>query len=272
MLKYIAWKTYYNIVKFALAHKFTGKNVSLRDDKLIIHGYTESWKNSIKEIIWGRKPQIQSFYGKLAWGGTMDNRKFFLKHADSYIKSVRPKSILELGSGIGINLLALSALNPFIERISGIELTQQGLHVFKQMINDPPIDELVYLTELDPQTIKKRIIVDRFDVRQGDMRNLPWDDKSFDFVFSLWALEQLPRTYNEAFAEAERVCSAHALFMEEFKEAQQNIFQRIHLKNVDYFRASFREVEKSGFKVSRFEPMPIGKVKLNHGSLFCRVV
>ena len=237
---------------------------------MIIHDYTKSWADPIHEILWGRNLRIQSVYGKLAFGGPMDNRKFFLRHTDDYIKSVGAKKVLELGSGIGINLLVLAILNPSVEKFCGIELTKQGVAISHQLVKNPPVTDLRYLTGLDEETILARVKPERFDIREGDIRKLPWPDKRFDFVFSMWVMEQLPRSYRQAFMEAKRVLSGHALFMEEFAEAQQNIFQKIHLRNVDYFHSSYKEVEKLGFDVLRFEPMPIHKIKFSYGSLFCR--
>jgi len=115
------------------------------------------------------------------------------------------------------------------------------------------------------EKIKNRDI----EVIQGSIRSLPYKDNTFDFVYSNSVIEQFPRDYMLPFEEAYRVTSNAAFFSEPFKEAEPNILRRLHLKNIDYFNASYHEVEKVGFSVRSFFVPTLQKFAFNTGNLVC---
>jgi len=115
----------------------------------------------------------------------------------------------------------------------------------------------------------KRLKESKIDFKTASILDLPFSDNIFEFCYSINVIEQLPRDYFQAFTEARRVSSLYASFFEEFLEAQKNIFQRMNLKNVDYFRSSYREVEKAGFKILKFEPSRLRKIQTSLGFLVC---
>ena len=263
------WKIYKNIVKLFIKQRLFGRGRDKRDQSLVIRDYTTSWSEAIATNVSGRKLRIHKFYGRLGLYRPIDYRKFFIQHIFHTIKSFQPKNILELGSGNGINVLILAVLYPQASKITGVELTKQGVETARAALKNPPMKELIYLTEESEETIRERLSKVPIEFIEGTLESLPFADKSFDFSFSLLVFEQMPRAYKNAWPEVHRVTGGHTLFLEEFKEAQENIFQRIHLMNVDYFHASLWEAEKFGLKVLRFEPMPITKIKLSVGSLLC---
>ena len=260
---------YKNILWLFIKQRLFRRGRDRRDEKLVVHDYTLSWTESISENVTGRRLRIHKLYGRLGLYRSIDYRKFFVKHIFHTIASLQPKNILELGSGNGINVLVMAVLYPTAQKIVGVELTEKGVETGREALKNPPIKELMYLTEESEETIRRRLKEVPIEFIKGDLTKLPFADKSFDFSFSLLVFEQMPGSYPEAFKEVRRVTAGHALFLEEFKEAQENIFQRVHLLNVDYFRASFWEVTKAGLKVLRFEPLPITKIKLSVGSLLC---
>ncbi len=271
MKRFYVAKVYWGIVRMFLLQTFLRRGKTVRTEEQVRKEYKEAWGESSEDILFGRKLRVQRDGNRLIIGRAIDSRKFFISHVESIVCSLQPGNILELGSGIGINILTLAVLNPLIKSLKGIELTDQGFAQAKELLKNPPIRALMYLTELDEKTIRERLTGRDIEFVQGSILKLPFADKSFDFVYSMWVLEQIPKEYPQAFREARRVLrqEGHAFFMEEFIEAQANIFQRIHLRNVDYFHASLWEVEKYGLKVLRFEPLPMDKVKLTYGSLLC---
>ena len=153
------------------------------------------------------------------------------------INELAPATVLELGAGMGDVLDYLVSRCPSVSRWEGLELTNVG------------VDALRHAPHVH--------------IRQGSMLALPYDNDSFDLVFSYDSFEQLPRDYQKAFEEAYRVTRRDAIFIEPFKEAQQDVFGRMHLVNVDYFRSSIAAVEKAGFTISRGETFS----KKSHGDL-----
>lgn len=215
------------------------------------------------------KLRPQKLYGQMIFCRSIDHRKFFVEYLQKTILELHPKNILELGSGDGINLLALAVLNPSIKEFTGIELTENGITSSKYYLKNPPYEALIYITEKSREVIAERLVQSKINFIQGDITKMPFKDQSFEFLFSMWVLEQIPRDYPIVFKEARRVLKGHALFMEAFSEAQENFFQRLHLRNLDYFRASFREAGKANLNILRFEPMAITKIKFTSGALLC---
>ncbi len=269
MKKWYPYSVYRNIVILFLKQRLFRRGISVRDERLVSTDYAKSWSESIADNVGGRKVRIQKVYDRLGVYRPIDYRKFSLWHIAHTIRSFQPKTILELGSGNGINLLSLAVLCPDVRSFVGVDLTPEGVETARRIFRDPPIPELVYLTEQPEHFIRESLARASIRFEQGNIRKLPFGDGSFDFSFSCWVFEQIPRAYLEGFREAHRVTSGQSLFLEEFKEAQENIFQLMHLMNVDYFHASFWEVEKVGYKVLKFEPIPVTKLKLSIGSLLC---
>lgn len=200
----------------------------------------------------------------------LDVRKFFIGHLNRALGASGPvSSVLELGSGDGFNLLALSVLHPAIRVWRGIELTAEGVGVAERFRADPPLEALSFVTGFDVPTIRKRLEAADIRCDRGDMLALPFSGRSFDAVFSCLAIEQLPRDYPAAFREAARVAARSAFFIEEFREAQRNLFDRMHLRNVDYFSRPYREVERAGLSVSSFEELPARNPHFGFGLLIC---
>jgi len=99
---------------------------------------------------------------------------------------------------------------------------------------------------------------------------LPFSDSSFDAVFSNSVIEQIPKEYPKVFSECFRVARSVGIWSEPFAEAQGlNIFYRLYLKNIDYFRASYKEVLNSGWKFISFVVPDIQKKMFKTGFLVC---
>ena len=243
------------------------RRIRTRDDARIVDDYSPTWGQRSLEFIRGTKPRYFIRDGRLVLCRAIENRKYVLRYASEKIAALGVRSFVEVGSGNGINILVLALLHPEIERLRGIELTENGVNAAKKMLTDPPIPELVYLTGLSAETVSERLRGRDISFEQGDMRKLPWEDESFDLVFSWVAFEQLPYSYLTAFREACRVSRRYVLFVESFREAQRNIFQRLNLANLDYFRSSYREVLGAGFRLVSFEPLAISKIKYTNGAL-----
>lgn len=240
--------------------------------------YNKAWACNFSDIFRGRKIRKYAFGGsnKFIFATPADSRKVFIQHLFHKIKSVGAKEILELGSGVGINLVALAVLCPEIEKIHGVELTENGIKQSEFLLSNYPIRELKYLTELDEEVIVERLnnFKSKVFFERGDICKLSSiGEEKFDFVFSYGAIEQIPKLFSSAFAEARRVLkkTGNALFVEEFREFQ-NLRQKYYLWKVDYFSESYKEVEKVGFRALSFEPLINKKDKFVYASLFCEKI
>ncbi|MDO8523667.1 MAG: class I SAM-dependent methyltransferase [bacterium] len=231
--------------------------------------YADLWKSRGDSYVAGDAVRPQMLNGAIVRMTAAEHRAFFLRSVVDEIERVRPQSVLELGSGLGVNLLALAALCPSVSEWTGVELTPEGVTKAKELVLNPPYEALQKLTGKTRAHIEGPLRKARFSFVQGDMTALPFRDDSFDLVFSLWALEQLPKAYPQALREAFRVTRGPALFLEAFREAQDNLFQLVHLWRMDYFRASYRSVKDAGFTVREFKKIPLSKIKFNNAVLTC---
>lgn len=255
------WK--YIIVKRALK-KALGIAVIKRDLDLVEKEYTAHWHDYRQY----RKPRIamRGNADVVLYG--IDFTKSSVWYVTHLIRSFGVKSVLELGSGNGLMTLSLSILNPSVE-FTGVELTDAGIAA----VGDLSLrhrDLLVYITEKDEKEINVILGAPRGPIfKKGDITRLDFPDGAFDFVFSHTVIEQLPQRYHEAFVEAHRVTRKYACFIEEFSEAQKNVFQRMTLWVQDYFRESYHAVEQAGFALLSFDLKEVDKASHSVGMAVC---
>lgn len=264
------WRYYYNLSKKFFRFVLNGRGF-VRTDKVIYDEYEDSWKNSELKIAHLGRQRKKEFLldGQPVVSSQLQYIKAYIERINQETQGL--ESVLELGGGNGMNLLLLAVLNPQIKILRNVDLTQSGIQMAEQLVAYPPVKEIAQITGLPPDTVIQRLKGRDFAFLRGDMRNLPFGAQTFDCVFSRLAIEQMPRHYPQIFNEAYRVAKSDGVgvFIEEFKEVQ-NIFNLMYLKMNDYFRSSYGVVEKAGFRIEKFEKLPLHKVKYNLGLLVVR--
>lgn len=252
------WK--YHIVKKCLK-RAAGVLGGERDSALVEKIYTAHWRSAFS-----KKP-------RLALRGNMkvlklheDFNKDSIWFVAHLIRSIGAASVLELGSGNGLFTTALKIINPHVE-YHGIELTEEGVRISRGLM-DTHLEALIYITEKNSSEIKS-ILQNPILFQKGDMRRLPYADNAVDLIFTHTAIEQMPHTYAAAFREAHRVTGRYACFIEEFREAQRNIFQRLALWAHDYFRASYQSLHEAGFALLSFDVKDVDKASHSVGVAVC---
>lgn len=260
------WRIYFRILR-----QWLRRPQFRRDRRIVQERYQTVWRESPASVrTTAPKRTIREHRGALYEVPKAAMRKAHLAEMSEALgRFGHIGSVLELGCGNGINLFAFAALHPEIKTWRGVELTAEGIRAAERMRKDPPLADLAYLTDLPQEAIAERLAAADIAFQQGSILDLPFSDESFDEVFSRLAIEQLPRDYPLAFAEACRVARVGGFFLEEFREAQQNVFQRMQLKNLDYFRASYREAARAGWRIVRFSRMPMNKIQFSFGLLVC---
>lgn len=199
-----------------------------------------------------------------------DYKKFLLACFAEIIQHFGAASVLELGSGRGFNLLSLALLVPRLREAHGIELSPEGVRVAEDNVRHPPLRELAYLTGLSEDAVARRIKEVRFSFVCGSITKEIVPPQSVDVVFSNSVIEQVPRDYPQVFRAAFHAARLGGFWSEPFREAQGwNLFYRLYLKNIDYFCASYREVEKAGWRIHSFEVPLLQKFQFNTGILVC---
>ncbi len=245
-----------------------------RTAAFITDEYGRAWDNSLARLDGetSSAPILRELNGDLVLWRRIDGVKFRIRCLSRVITDLcltgGITSVLELGSGNGMNILALAVLHPEIKVWRGIDLTPQGTQAAAALLANPPLAYLKFVTGLDEKIVAERLAHRDIQFQLGDMLALPYADGFFHVALTSSSIEQLPRDYPRAFREIRRVTAKYAVFLEAFREVQ-NTFNRMHLRNVDYFRSSFLELPNAGFHILKFEPYPISSPYFRLGLLVC---
>jgi SAM-dependent methyltransferase len=162
------------------------------------------------------------------------------------LELVKPKRVLEVGCGNGINLLLLAGRFPQTE-FTGVDLTREGPAAAQRVqaqneILPPHLQAFAPLPLHDPAAFK------RVTFRTGDASALPFEAKSFDLVITSLALEQMERIRAQALNEIARVSAGHAFMIEPFREANATGIARRYVVARDYLRARIADLPKHGMQ------------------------
>jgi ubiquinone/menaquinone biosynthesis C-methylase UbiE len=161
------------------------------------------------------------------------------------VRALRPKSVLEVGSGIGINLVVLASQCPGT-RFEGIELTKKGVELSRALIAAPQLPAPLLSFMAEPPTAPggfHDVIVTR-----GSAEKLPYADASFDLVMTRLALEQMESIRDRAIAESSRVTRSHVLMIESFRELNDEGLRRRYAIGNRYFRGAISELPRYGLR------------------------
>ncbi|GEM_PF-1325668 len=262
-------RTSWRLFKQSLRKLFLKNGKIIRTQEIDTEGYDEDWNYLPSSMKTDVSPGTSYIHDTLVLWRSIDRRKHVLGRVSELLAGIHPESFAELGSGNGINILSLVVLCPWIHRWRGVEISATGVKTAKDFLQNPHYESLIFITGQSKETIQERLKNADVDFIQADMTQIPVANGEFDCVFSQQAIERLPSNYMNAFREARRVAKKNAIFIESFIEVQRTFVQRLYLYASDYFRASFRDVEKVGFKVLLFEPI-IAKAKHASGLLLCK--
>ena len=159
------------------------------------------------------------------------------------LEKLRPRRVLEIGCGNGINLMLLSCRFPDVS-FTGVELTQAGRAAAQDFQQQAEMPET--LRNYAPLPLTDTTAFRRVDFRQGNAAELPFEAGSFDLVYTSLALEQMERIRPQALAELARVCNGHALLIEPFRDMNDNGWPRRNVIRRDYFRGRIDELKGHG--------------------------
>jgi SAM-dependent methyltransferase len=159
------------------------------------------------------------------------------------LDELKPRRVLEVGSGNGINLLSLAGAFPDTH-FTGLELTEEGVEQARTAQSDADIVDIIQ--SYSPLETRDRSAIGRIDFVRGDASALPFDDSSFDLVMTVLAVEQMESIRAAALAEIARVARRHVLMLEPFRDTNAGGFKRLYVRSRGYFRVSIAELEGFG--------------------------
>lgn len=183
--------------------------------------------------------------GELMLANTIGATRFRHILLARLVERHRPRRVLEVGCGDGINLLLLASRFPDVS-FTGVELTQAG-HERATALQD--LERLPQnLIEFAPEGIVDASAHRRIDFRRGNAAELPFADGSFDLVFTVLALEQMERIRSQALSEISRVVADRACMIEPFRDVNAAGWRRLNVLRRDYFRAPIASLSDFGLE------------------------
>jgi SAM-dependent methyltransferase len=162
------------------------------------------------------------------------------------IEQLRPRRVLEIGCGNGINLLLLAGRFPEIA-FHGLELTASGVaaaHHFQAAHDRLPeaIEAYAPRPLADPTAFQKVAFT------RGNAAALPFPDGAFDLVYTSLALEQMEVVRQEALAEMARVTAGWTFNIEPFADVNDSFWSKLYVGQRGYFRGRIEELRRIGLE------------------------
>lgn len=179
------------------------------------------------------------------------------------------KSILEVGSGRGLNLALMALRRPDLT-YTGVELTSNGIEASRALVNDLP-PQCLEVAGVATLNEERRAALKRIEFQQGNAMQMPFPDKHFDVSFTNLVLEQIPHDFGKALDEMRRVTRHYCIFNEAFAEANDWL-GKAYLRRIDYFRFSKEEWRKHGLEPVAFTTEMPQKLTFRTGLLVARVI
>jgi SAM-dependent methyltransferase len=161
------------------------------------------------------------------------------------IRKLNPSSVLEVGCGNGINLFLLAGAFPNVS-FSGLELTETG-HAAARLLQKEQrlpqhLAQYAPLSQLDDQAHR------RISFTRGDATNMPFENESFDLVFTVLSIEQMQRIRDRALREVVRVSKSFVLNLEPFRDVNHGFWRRLNVISRDYYRGFIHELVGCGLQ------------------------
>lgn len=162
------------------------------------------------------------------------------------IEQLRPRRVLEVGCGNGINLLLAAGRFPEVS-FTGLELTEAGVAAargFQQTQETLP----AHLQAFAPEPLEDARAFRGIEFLQGDAAAMPFEAGQFDLVYSMLALEQMESIRHRALGEVARVAGDAYFGIEPFREANARGWRRLYVRQRGYFRGSFTDLAAAGLQ------------------------
>ncbi len=211
-------------------------------------------------------PAIENSRYFLRWGeqglevrGWAEKRVHLLLFS-SVLRSIRPSTVLEVGSGNGLILMMLAVGHPNIS-FTGIELTDAGVQAARRLQAQTSLPEAV-LASL-PFQVADAAAFRRVEFRQGNAASLPFPSATFDLAMTSLALEQMNEVKDSAFRELARVARSKVVMLEPFRDFNRTPERRYYTQSRNYISSGVGDLRNYGLRpVEVFEDFPS---KVNRG-------
>lgn len=239
----------YNAAKRAMRRVLQGKAQSgSRGKTVIADEYEGAWSRGFGAYDLNngcRKPEPWLFRDQPIMADRSGVPRFRSVILAGVIRTLKPKRVLEVGCGNGINLLLLANAFPDVA-FAGVELTESGNRVARDIQQAATLPDAMVRYAPEPQIDSQAFR--RIDFRQGDATRMPFANHEFDLVFTVLSVEQMERVRDAALTEIARVSGGHVLNMEPFADANRSPWRRLHVFARDYFKGAIADLPRYGLE------------------------
>ena len=162
------------------------------------------------------------------------------------IEKIKPKSVLDVGCGNGERLFQLACRYPKI-KFTGLELSNEGIETAKSIQKLEQITSV--LINASPQKLVDLTAHKGINFVCASAKKIPFEDNSFDLVYTSLSLEQMELIREYALKEIFRVTNQYSSFYEAFKDYNNKLPQVIYINLERYFRGSLKDLTNLGYKI-----------------------
>jgi SAM-dependent methyltransferase len=186
------------------------------------------------------EPQLAVIKGRLVHAPGRVVRAAVVDELARHMADLDPKTVLEVGSGDGNNCPLL------LERFP--DLTFNGVDISPRRV--------------EFARGRHKEFGARANWHVGSALSLPFADDSFDVVYSMYCLEQLPVEYKDAVREMMRVARKRVIFVEPLPE-HAGLGQWLVALSRDFLRGLTAFLEESGYQIESVDPLASSLSPLN---------
>lgn len=197
------------------------------------------------------------------------NKRVRMLYLMRALEKLSPASILEVGTGNGVNLCLLAGRFAKL-KVTGVEPTAGGVAAGHRLLAMPEIPTAI--RAYSPEPIVDPAPFSRIRLVQGNAAALPFPDASFDLVLTFLALEQMEEIRSTALSEIRRVARNHVVMVEPFREWNADGPARDYIIANDYFAGKISDLPRYGLDpIATMADMP-SKLAFRTGLVVSRVV
>lgn len=218
-----------------------------RTQTSILQNYSKQWVDRpfsmqlavdgpVVPCVWGDQPYMARAVGI---------KRVHMLYLFHLMEKLQPKTVLEVGSGNGLNLLALAGRFEGLQ-LTGVELTPTGVAVSNRVLNTQGVPEDIKTFAPQP-LLHCDDVTSRVRFMQGSAAQLPFEDNTFDVVFTSLALEQMEMIRSKALSEIQRVAKQHVIMIEPFREYNDGM-RRNYILAQSYFSGRIKELTRYKLK------------------------
>jgi SAM-dependent methyltransferase len=229
-----------------------------RGEATVVSEYSDAWR-AIDYGIYGlgapqRNYTPWEWHGQRMFASDVGATRFRQLILIRFLEQLRPRRVLEVGCGNGINLILLAGRFPEIA-FTGVELTEAGHCAARELQRQTDLPPA--LRDYAPLPLADTKAFRRIRFLQGNATSLPFEDGEFDLVITVLALEQMERVRSQALREIARVAHRHTLMIEPFQDINTALWPRLNVLRRDYFRGRIAELGRCDLEpVLAFDDYP----------------